>query len=124
MRIWTAHVRPNAAPVLIREGFSLGAFLFGSVWLLAHWALIPAALALAAEVLAGVLTGGAGRVVLEVGIAVLLGLSGRDLVRWHLALRGFRTAHVLAAHDPDVALSRLLAARPELAGGFMPPERA
>ncbi|MEO9188800.1 MAG: DUF2628 domain-containing protein [Acetobacteraceae bacterium] len=124
MRIWTAHVRPNAAPVLIREGWSWGAFLFGPLWLLARGALIPAALALAVAVLAGVLTGGTARVVLEFGIAFLLGFSGRDLVRWHLGLRGYRIAHVLAAHDPDVALSRLLAARPELAGTFMPPGRA
>ncbi len=124
MRIWTAHVRPNAAPVLVREGWSLGAFVFGCLWLFARGAFIPAALALAAEVLVGVLTAGAARIVLELGIALLLGLSGRDLVRWHLGLRGYRTAHVLAASDPDVALSRLLAARPELAGSFMPPGRA
>ncbi len=124
MRIWTAHVRPNAPPVLIREGFSLVAFLFGCLWLLARGAFIPAALALAAAVLAGVLTGGAARIVLELGIAFFLGFSGRDLVRWSVGMRGYRVAHVLAARDRDVALSRLLAARPELAGSFMPPGRA
>lgn len=124
MRIWTAHLRPHAAPVLIREGFSWGALVFGWLWLLARGAFIPAALALAAEVLVGVLTGGGARIVLELGIAIILGLSGRDLVRWHLGLRGYRTAHVLAARDRDAALARLLAVRPELAGSFMPPERA
>ncbi len=124
MTIWTAHLRPHAAPVLIREGFSLGALVFGFLWLLGRGAFIPAALALAAQVLAGVLTRGPSRVVLELGIAVILGVSGRDLVRWHLGLRGYRPAHVLAAQDYDAALARLLAARPELAGSFMPPERA
>lgn len=124
MTIWTAHLRPQAAPVLIREGFSLGALLLGSLWLLGRGAIIPAALALAAEVLAGVLTAGPSRIVLELGIALILGLSGRDLIRWHLGLRGYRTAHILAAPDRDAALARLLAARPELAGSFMPPGRA
>ncbi len=124
MRIWTAHLRANTAPVLVCEGFSLGAFLFGPIWLLARGAFVPAALALAAGLLAGLLTGDGSRIVLELGIALLLGMSGRDLVRWHLGLRGYRTAHVLAASDEDVALARLLAVRPELAGSFMPPERA
>jgi uncharacterized protein DUF2628 len=124
VRIWTAHLRANAAPVLVPEGFSLGACLLGPIWLLARGAFVPAALALAAALLAGLLTGGGARVVLELGIAALLGLSGRDLVRWHLDLRGYRAAHVLAASDEDAALARLLAARPDLAGSFMPPERA
>jgi hypothetical protein len=124
VRIWTAHLREKAAPVLLREGFSLGAFLFGPLWLLAQRAFIPAALALAAGLLAGLLTGGGSRIVLELGIALLLGLSGRDLLRWHLGLRGYRTAHVLAASDEDAALARLLSLRPELAGSFLPPERA
>ncbi len=102
----------------------MGAFLLGPIWLLARGAFVPAALALAAGVLAGLLTGGGSRIVLELGIALLLGVSGRDLVRWHLELRGYRTAHVLAARDEDTALARLLSVRPELAGSFMPPERA
>ncbi len=124
MRIWTAHVRHGRPPVTVREGWSWGGFLFGSLWLLFRGALIAAALALLAEVLAGVLTTGAARIVLELGIAFLIGVSGRDLVRWHLGLRGYRLVHVLAAHDHDVALSRLLAANPDLAGEYMPPGRA
>jgi len=124
VRVWTAHLRANAAPVLVREGFSLGAFLLGPIWFLARGAFVPAALALAAALLAGLLTNGGSRIVLELGLAALLGLSGRDLVRWHLDLRGYRMAHILAAGDEDSALARLLAARPDLAGRFMPPERA
>jgi hypothetical protein len=124
VRIWTAHLRPHATPVLIREGFSFWALVFGWLWLLFRGAFIPAALALAAEVLIGALTAGGARIVLELGIAVILGLSGRDLVRWHLGLRGYRTAHILAARDRDAALARLLVVRPELAGSFMPPGRA
>lgn len=109
---------------MVREGWSWGAFLFGCLWLLFHGAFVAAALALLAEVLVGVFTAGGARIALELGIAFLIGFSGRDLVRWHLGLRGYRTAHVLAAHDQDVALSRLLAADPALAGRFMPPGKA
>ncbi len=123
MKIWTVHLRPQAPPLLIKEGFSLGALLFGPVWLLARGAFIPAALALAAELAAGFLAGGGGRIALECGIALLLGLSGRDLVRWHLGLCGHRTALVLAAADADAALARLLATRPDLADAFLPPSR-
>jgi len=124
VRVWTAHLRADAAPVLVPEGFSIGAFLLGPIWFLARGAFVPAALALAVALLAGLLTRGGARIALELGLAALLGLSGRDLVRWHLDLRGYRTAHVLAARDEDAALARLLAARPDLARSFMPPERA
>ena len=44
MRIWTVHLprgsattaRTPRAPVLVREGFSWGAFLFALPWLLLH----------------------------------------------------------------------------------------
>ena len=48
MRVWTVHLPPAATeegaadrrrppePVLVREAFSWGAFLFGPLWLLAH----------------------------------------------------------------------------------------
>ena len=124
MRVWTAHVRPSAAPVLVREGFSLGGFFFGPVWLAAHRAWVAAGFALAADVLIGVFTSDGARIALELGLAFLLGTVGRDLVRWSLGLRGYRLVHVLAARDADSALARLLAVRPELAGAFMPPERA
>ena len=51
MRFWTAHIRAGAAPVLVREGFSWGALLFGPLWLAVHRAWIAAVLALAASVL-------------------------------------------------------------------------
>ena len=32
MKIWTAHERAHASPILVREGFSFGALLFGPIW--------------------------------------------------------------------------------------------
>jgi len=124
VRIYTAHVRARRPPVLVKEGFSWGAFLFGWIWLVFHRAWIPSVLALAAAVLIGGLTGAGARVLLEVGLALLLGLTGRDLVRWSLARRGYTLAHVLAARDTESALARLLTGRPDLAASFLPPERA
>lgn len=124
MRIWTAHLRPRTAPVLVAEGFSWGALLFGGVWLLVHRAWIAGVLALAAGVLIGTLTRGPTRGLLEFALAVLLGLTGRDLLRWSLARRGYVLSQVVAAGDEDAALARFLTARPDLASAFMPAETA
>ena len=124
MRIWTAHLRPRTAPVLVAEGFSWGALLFGGRWLLLHRAWIAGVLALAAGVLIGTLTHGPARGLLEFALAVLLGLTGRDLLRWSLARRGYTLAQVVAAGDADAALARFLTARPDLASSFMPAETA
>jgi hypothetical protein len=124
VKIYTAHLRAKKPPVLVKEGFSWVALFFGFLWLLAHRAWIPAVLALAAELLIGALTGDGSRPALEIGLAVLLGLTGRDLVRWSLARRGYVLAHVLAARDSDSALARLLTGRPDLAASYLPPEQA
>jgi len=121
---WTAHVRPGAEPVLVREGFSLGAFCFGPLWLAAHRAWIPAVLSLVATVLILFLAADCTRDVLLGGLALLLGLSGHDLRRWSLDHRGYLLAQVVAARGETEALMRLLARRPDLKGGFLPPETA
>ena len=114
MRIWTAHTRPGFAPVLVREGFSLGALVLGPFWLFLQRAWLPGLLMLVADVLLSVLVPGPAGAVVSLALSVLLGLFGRDLVRSSLARRGFAEAHVLAARDEDAALARLLAARPDL----------
>ena len=124
MKIYTAHLRADCTPVLVQEGFAWGALLFGCLWLLAQRAWIPGLLALAAAIVIAALTGAGGRVLLEFGLALLLGLTGRDLLRWSLARRGYLLAHVLVARNADGALARLLTGRPDLAASFLPPERA
>ena len=114
MRTYTAHLAPHREPVLLREAFSWGAFLFGPLWLLARRAWIPAVLVLAALVaVAAVLPRWAGP---PSGFALFLlaGVLGRDWVRWSLERRGYALSHVLAARDRDAAFARLLAARPDL----------
>jgi len=124
VRFWTAHIRAGAAPVLVREGFSWGALLFGPLWLAVHRAWIAAVLALAASVLILVLAKADIAAALLTTLMVLLGLSGHDLRRWSLDYRGYLLAQVVVARDELDALGRLLDRRPDLKGGFLPPEAA
>lgn len=124
MRIYTAHLRADRPPVLVAEGFSCGALVFGGIWLLLHRAWIAGVLAIAASVLIGLVTPPAMRIVLELGVAILLGLVGRDLVRWSLSRRGYLAAHVVAARNAEQALGRLVTERPDLGPRFLPPEGA
>ena len=124
MRFWTAHIRRGVAPVLVREGFSWGALVFGPVWLAAHRAWIAAALALAAFVLIVALASDAASAPLFVALALLLGLNGHDLRRWSLDRRGYLLAQVVTARSELEALARLLDRRPDLGGSFLPPESA
>jgi hypothetical protein len=50
---------------------------------------------------------------------VLLGLSGRDLVRWSMGRRGYTLVNAVVARNADAALLRLLDARPELARRYV-----
>jgi hypothetical protein len=118
VRLYTVHIRPKTAPVVVREGFSWGALIFGPLWLLAHGAWIGAALDFLAWVLIAAPTRGPANTVLLVALVLLQGVFGHDIRRWSLALRGYALVHVVAARDEDGALARLLAARPELAEGM------
>jgi Protein of unknown function (DUF2628) len=124
VKYWTAHTKPEAEPILLREGFSWGALIFGPFWLAAQRAWVPAVLALAAEVLAAVLLREPFSLVVGCGLALFLGLTGRDLCRWSVEHRGYTLTQVLAARDEAEALGRLLVRRPDLARHFMPPEAA
>jgi hypothetical protein len=124
VRFWTAHVRSGAAPVLVREGFSWGALLFGPLWLAVHRAWIPAVLTLVATVLIVVLARDELATALLIALILLLGLSGNDLRRWSLDHRGYLLSQVIAAHNELEALAGLLERRPDLRGSFMPPEAA
>jgi hypothetical protein len=120
VKFWTGHIRPGTAPVLVREGFSWGALLFGPLWLAAHRAWIAAALVLAASILITTLVPPGASTVLIVALAVWLGMSGHDLRRWSMAHRGFTLFGVVAARTEDAAVARLLDSRPDLAGRFGP----
>jgi hypothetical protein len=121
MTFWTAHIHPGRAPVLVREGFSWGAFLFGPLWLAGHRAWIPAALALAAGILIVILLPLGVAAITMFVLAILLGLSGHDFRRWSMEHRGFTPTQVIVARSEPEALGVLLARRPDLVGSFLPP---
>ena len=121
MKIWTAHLHPARPPVLVHEGWSWGAAIFGPFWLLAHRAWVPGVIALAAVVILNLLIPNSLRALLVLGFFLLLGLLGRDLLRWSLDRRGYALAHVVAAQDGDAAFARLLDARPDLAAAHADP---
>jgi len=111
-------MRTGSEPVLVREGFSWGAFLFGPLWLAAHRVWIAALLGMVAITLIVALTQDPTRIVLILGLMLLFGLSGYDLRRWSLDHRGYLLGQVLTARDETEALANLLARRPDLGGNF------
>ncbi len=118
MKSFTAHLKPGHEPVLLVDAFAWGAFLFGPLWFAAHRAWVLAALDLLLVLVVAVLLPAPAGPVVQLGIALLAGLLGRDGVRWGLERDGYTMAHVLAARDADAALGRLLTYRPEIAAGM------
>lgn len=120
MRVYTAHLRRGRMPLLVREGFSFGAFLFGPLWLFAHRAwiagLLAGAVLFALPALGSLLGGAPATALLIAAYALMLGFSGRDLLRRVLSHRGYMETYVVAARSQDAAFGRLLARDPTLAG--------
>jgi len=114
MKLFTTHVRPDRPPVLVREGFSWGALLLGFVYFALCGAWIVAVLNMAALLLAFALGRATGSAAPLIGLLVMQGIFGRDLLRWSLARRGFAEGPVVAAPDHDQAFARLLGARADL----------
>lgn len=124
MKIWTAHEKANLPPVLVREGFSFGALVFGPFWLAAHRAWLPAIAALLLSLLIVLLTNPPASMLLMPGLALLLGFSGWDLVRWSIAHRGYLESNVVTGRHEDDANFRLLTSRPDLVERSMVAETA
>jgi Protein of unknown function (DUF2628) len=131
MRIWTVHLPraaetparpPNASarpPVLVREGFSWVAFLLALPWLLWHRLWLEAVAYLGLVLLLAAFVPEAAALPVALALQFLLGAQAQDLRRAALARRGRPAAHVVAAPDEDLALARLLDARPELGAALV-----
>ena len=120
MRVWTVQAKPpsdrrGGKVVLVRDGFSWGAFLVPVLWFLARGRFALAGLVFAATVLAGLLLPAAALPFALAGLQAFLGFEARSLEAWWLELRGFRAEAVLVARDEDAAVLNLAAFRPELA---------
>ena len=105
--IYTVHTNawsaaPDGDAVLIKEGFSLPAFLFGPLWALWHgmWrtAIVLLALSLAvsgAALVAGLADG--AELVLSLGLQAAIGLWANDWRRYVLARRDVLERGVISA---------------------------
>jgi hypothetical protein len=120
VKIYTALLKNDAEPVLVREAFSWGAFILGPLWLAAQRAWIAAAISLAVFVLIGTFAAEPAGGILALGFALILGWTAHDLRRWALENRGYLLVHVLAAGSADDAFTRLMAHRPDLAARYRP----
>jgi uncharacterized membrane protein YccC len=122
MRVYTVHVPPFSGrdpdPILIREGFSRTAFLFGPLWSLVHrmW-LVTVAMVVFLLVLGSAMDAvpldAFVQTVVSLAVAVLIGFHGNDWRRRSLTKRGYREVGVVAAHSLDEALARYLDAAPQ-----------
>jgi hypothetical protein len=124
MKVWTAHEKPDASPMLVSEGFSFGALFFGPIWLAAHRAWRPALAMVALTLLIFFFTHLPATMILILGLAVLAGFSGRDLVRWSVRRRGFLETAVVTGRNQYDAHARLLEARLDLVECSMVAETA
>jgi hypothetical protein len=97
--------------IFLHEKFSLGAFLFGPLWLIAHglWLELVAyltGLALAGSILYAIGVGGPGILLIFSLLQLLLGLEATSLMRWRRIRSGWRDGGVVIADDLDLAERR------------------
>jgi hypothetical protein len=97
--------------IFLQEKFSLGAFLFGPLWMIGHhlWLELLAYLAGLAVIGAGLYALGVDipSILLIFGLLqLLLGLEAASLVRWHRIRSGWRDGGVVIADDLDLAERR------------------
>jgi hypothetical protein len=117
LRLYTVHLPPSASddttPVVIKEGFSWGAFIFGVIWTLWYRLWIEAAALLALFLAFGVIADFINlsepvQSAILLAVAVLIGFAGNDWRRESLRRRGFLEAAVVSGPDPENALRRFL----------------
>jgi len=117
LRVYTVHLPSllsrDKTPVLIKEGFSWGGFLFGMIWALWHRLWIEAAALLALVLAVGVIADFIElsepiEAAVMLTIAVLIGCSGNDWRRESLRQRGYHEIGVVVGSSMEEALRRFL----------------
>jgi len=113
MRSYTVHTdaaRPEdgAGLVLVREGFSWRALIFGWIWLVYRGLWMPlfgyvAVVVLTALVLQRLGLSEAGAGLACIGCQVILAFEGNDLRRWSLNQRGYQLVGTILAESEDAA---------------------
>jgi hypothetical protein len=118
MRSYTIHHRAGTSSgsddvVVIKEGFSWGAFAFNFLWALWHrlWLASLALLVVMLAIDAAADFVGINPVlaaVIEVAVSLWVGFNGNDWRRRALERRGYAQAAVIAAPNADAALRRFV----------------
>ncbi|MBX9740385.1 MAG: DUF2628 domain-containing protein [Beijerinckiaceae bacterium] len=115
MAIYTVHVKGDPADpalaertVLVKDGFSVAALIFGPIWLVWNRLWLGLALWLLAEAAILALTiwlipGARGLSLLEILVALLLGLEGSQLRRAALRRRGYTAVDIVSAPREEAA---------------------
>lgn len=122
MRSYTLHLPPEARPgealgldraVLVRDGFSWGAFVFTVLWFFYHrlWlaglgVLVGLGAAIAAMAFLGLAPGATSLILLL--LSLLVGLEASSLRRWTLARRGRPARDAVLARDAAEAEAKAL----------------
>lgn len=123
MRVYTIHLPPDVDPsdpraferaMLVRDGFNFAAFFFSVLWMLYHRLWLAALLTLVLLVAVGFgvdrleITAFAAFLV-QLMVAILIGLEASSLRRWTYARRGWHLVDVVAASDYTEADARACA---------------
>ena len=111
--IYTVHLHEDQDMVLVREGFSWGAFLFGPLWALYNRLWFVAILLLLLSALFGYadehgVTGDATLAILQLAIGILIGYQANDWRRTRLHKLGYTLVDVVAASSIKRAQLRFL----------------
>jgi len=105
--------------MFLRDRFSLGAFLFGPLWLIWRrlWVVLIAYLVGVALIASGLRALGIGWIVVAfvfVLVHLLVGLEAASLLRWTRMRHGWRECGVVIADDLDMAERRFFDSRTAL----------
>ena len=112
--VYTVHVNMDAEPdadgaiKLVREGFNFWAFLLGTFWALYHRLWVVAGVYLGVSVAMGMLLPPVPANIMQLAVAILIGLEAQDFRRAALTLKGYEEQAVIVAHDSLEAEMRFL----------------
>lgn len=123
MKTYTLHVPVDSTPgdpqaldraLLVKDGFSWGAFIFSFFWFFAHRLWIAGLMVLVAAFSLGLLlqwlrVGEGGMFLAAFLLALLVGIEANSLRRWTLTRRGRPEVDVVAARDREEAETKTFA---------------
>lgn len=120
MSTFTVHVRDTGTQqtlAVVKDGFSWPAAVFGFIWALVVGAWEVALLLFGLQIAVGVLlelliSDPGAQAVVQIGMAVVIGLMANELRRWHLEKRGMYEDAVVTANNKEEAERRYLDANP------------